>query len=283
MAAVSEFSANQIEQFARTLGEAVTGDELTRLLGASRIDGWPAESNTKWRRIRATLLARQQRDHCGTAVAVFIQSVMDPVRFVGRSEVFAALRTSLNQVLAFSGLGLNEQGRLHRVTEARTLGEAEERARALQARLRGRSVHPDVLRFCRAELLADNYFHAVLEATKSIAERIRQQTSLASDGADLVDQAFGIKDPILALNSLRTESEQSEQKGFSNLLKGLFGTFRNPTAHAARICWAMDQEDAVDLLTMASFVHRKLDRAVNVPPRPHLAAPEQQESVRHAP
>ena len=124
------------------------------------------------------------------------------------------------------------------------------------------------LRFCRAELLQDNYFHAVLEATKSVADKIRAKTGLTGDGADLVDQALALGKsgmPFLAFNSLRTESEQSEQKGLLNLMKGIFGTFRSPTAHAPRLSWSMTEQDALDLLTMASFLHRRLDSAVRTP------------------
>lgn len=40
--------------------------------------------------------------------------------------------------------------------------EAERRAQELKDDLTARGIHPDVLRFCRAELVADEYFHAVL-------------------------------------------------------------------------------------------------------------------------
>jgi hypothetical protein len=56
---------------------------------------------------------------------------------------------------------------------------------------------------------------------------------------------------ILAVNTLRTGSEISEQNGLPNLIKGLFGTFRSPT----EISWNMTEADALDLLTMASFIH----------------------------
>ena len=122
-----------------------------------------------------------------------------------------------------------------------------------------------MLRFCREELLQDNYFHAVFEATKSIADKIRGKAGLVIDGAELVDKAFSVGNPLLAINSLQTETEQSEQKGFANLLKGVFGTFRNVTAHAPKIKWPIDEQDALDLLTMVSYVHRRIDRAIKVP------------------
>ena len=126
-------------------------------------------------------------------------------------------------------------------------------------------MHPDVLQFCRAELLHENYFHAVFEAAKSVAQKVRDRTGLTGGGADIVDKAFGLSSPLLAINTLRTETEQSEQKGFANLLKGMFGTFRNVTAHAPKVTWPIPEQDALDLLSLVSYMHRRLDAAAQVP------------------
>ena len=135
--------------------------------------------------------------------------------------------------------------------------------RRLRKLLEQRQVHSDVLVFCREELLKDNYFHAVFEATKSVADKIRMKSGFVSDGAALVDEVFSSKNPVLAINTLRTETEESEHKGFANLLKGVFGTFRNVTAHAPKIHWSIEEQDALDLLTMVSYLHRRLDRAAS--------------------
>ena len=113
--------------------------------------------------------------------------------------------------------------------------------------------------FCQAELVADDYFHAVLEATKSIADKLRDRTGLGDDGTILVDRALGGNPPMLVINGFNSESEKGEQRGFANLVKGVFGMFRNPTAHAPRINWAMNKADAEDLLSLASLIHRRLD------------------------
>lgn len=47
---------------------------------------------------------------------------------------------------------------------------------------------------------------------------------------------------MLAINALSNDSQISEQRGFANLVRGTFGMFRNPTAHAARITWQMSKE-----------------------------------------
>jgi uncharacterized protein (TIGR02391 family) len=50
-----------------------------------------------------------------------------------------------------------------------------------------------------------------------------------------------------------------------NLMKGMFGAFRNVTAHAPRISWEITEQDALDLLTIASLLHRRLDAAIRTP------------------
>nr|WP_279616245.1 TIGR02391 family protein [Caballeronia sordidicola] len=67
--------------------------------------------------------------------------------------------------------------------------------------------------------------------------------------------------PVLVLGPLITESEKSKQKGFASLLIGLFGAVRNPLAHASKTNWPMSEQDALDILTLVSLIHRKLDRA----------------------
>lgn len=87
---------------------------------------------------------------------------------------------------------------------------------------------------------------------------------LNGDGAELVNKALAGQQPILALGPLTTESEKSEQKGFANLLIGLFGVVRNPLAHALKTNWPMSEQDALDILTLVSLIHRKPDGAMNI-------------------
>ncbi len=266
MAAIASFSSSQLEAITKVLEEP-TGSQITQLLAQVNIED-PGDGITKWRRLHQAFVARQSRDGCANAVCAYIQKSLDPVRYVGRHEDFDLQRERMNQILAFAGLSIGEDGKLRVADTARTLDEAEHRAIKLRRELVDREVHPDVLRFCRAELLQENYFHAVFEATKSVADKLRSRTGLTADGAPLVDQALSFdaaRLPLLAVNSLRSEAEQSEQRGFMNLLKGMFGTFRNTTAHAPRIHWIVTEQDALDLFSLCSLLHRRLDAAVRTP------------------
>ena len=103
--------------------------------------------------------------------------------------------------MSFYGLVIDKKGQPRRVTVASTISEATQRANELRAELTRRSVHPDVLRFCKAELLQDNYFHCVLEATKSVGQKIRDKAGIEGDGAALAGQAFSIKTPLAPKHS----------------------------------------------------------------------------------
>jgi len=145
--------------------------------------------------------------------------------------------------------------------------QSTQRAKNLHEDLQYRNVHPRVLHYCRAELLADDYFHAAHEAVKGVFDRLREMSGVHADGHKFVE-ALLVKgkhvSPNIIINGYQTDSEQSEQTGFANMLKGIYGMFRNPTAHEVRVKWVMKQEDAEDLLSMVSLIHRRLDGAHKV-------------------
>jgi uncharacterized protein (TIGR02391 family) len=227
-----------------------------------------AEPSTKWRRLRESFDAVQRRTACANAVAKFIKLALSPANFIGESEGFEGLRGEINKVLGFSGLEIKEDGKLIRVSKTKTLSEAEQRADQLRAKLTDRGVHPDVLALCRAELTERNYFHAVLEGSKSVFEKIRLRTGLAGDGAVLIDEAFRLANPALFFNDLSTDSERSEHVGLAGMAKALCSIYRNPTAHEPRVKWAVVEQDALDMLTIASMLHRRLDQARIAPAAP---------------
>ena len=257
------FSQEQLEAIAQALGDTgdgLAGSEIGHLLRICEIEDTDPEM-TKWKRLLNAFAAHQNRTQDRRRILGFIRHALKPGRYLKDPDRFEPLRQNVNRALSFAGLAVEETGELVNVSTARTLSEAERRARELRADLKTRGVHPDVLKFCNAELVAENYFHAVLEATKSIADKLRSRTGLTDDGAVLFNRALSGDPPMLAINKLQTESEKSEQRGFLNLVKGTFGMFRNPTAHEPRVHWKMDKADAEDLLSLASLIHRRLDNA----------------------
>lgn len=260
MNSVQEFSEGQIEALARFLGECGSGTDITRVLHNRGLEDNSGES-TKWRRLYRIFLAYQRQYSSPVKTLDFIKSFLIPARYVGRAEEFEQRRDELNVILAFSGLEYGADGQFRKKKAAETLDEAESRLRTIKAKFQSRRLHHEVLKYCRAELMQDNYFHAVFEASKGLAQRIRELSGVEKDGAALVDKVFSVESPMLAINSLQTDTEKSEHKGFAALLKGCFAAVRNPLAHEPKILWS-GEDDAADYLSLISLLHRKLDDCV---------------------
>lgn len=265
MAIVPPFSEGQIEAVAKLLGDCGSGTDISRVL-ADRVLVDESGESTKWRRLHWIFRDTQRRHGCANQIVDFIQAFLTPARFVDRSEEFESFRQRLNVILSFSGLELGADGKCRNCNVARTLDEAERRLSTLHSKFKGRQIHVEVLKYCRVELLQENYFHAVFEAAKGLAQRMRELSGMQGDGAALVDRIFAIDNPVLAINTLQTETEKSEHKGFAMLLKGCFAAVRNPLAHEPKILW-QGEDDAADYLSLISLLHRKLDDCVptNVP------------------
>lgn len=266
MQRVSPFESAHLISIAKILADTtdgLTGSEIGHMLLECKIPD-PDPSMTKWKRLYNAFVEFQNQRQFGNHVIVFINKAMEPVRYTENPHAFSMRRDQLNVVLSFSGFRVGEDGRVCWSQKTTNIDEALARAGRLHAALVNRGVHTDVLKYCRTELLQENYFHAILEATKSISAKIRDLSKLTSDGAELAQAAFGLpkegRRPVLAINNLETETDRGEQRGFTNLLIGLFGTVRNPLAHNPKVEWPMEEQDALDILTLVSLIHRKLDR-----------------------
>jgi hypothetical protein len=148
----------------------------------------------------------------GNHLIMFINRAMAPARYTRNPELFRRRQDELNVALAFVGYAVRDDGKVVHTTRENTIQGARARAGRLRHLLEDRNTHPEVLKYCRAELLEDNYFHAVLEVVKGVAERLREMSGLTSDGAELVNQALSTKTPLVLLNSLNSDTEQSEQR-----------------------------------------------------------------------
>jgi uncharacterized protein (TIGR02391 family) len=258
---VEPFSPSQLEAICKSIGDTnlgLKGSEIEYILREIRVAD-PDPSQTKWRRIFNALASVQNMHKVGNHTLMFLNKAMALEKYVSDPDLFKARQDNLNLTLSFCGYVINDSGKVARRPRETTLQGAIARAGTLKKKLENRGTHEEVFKYCRAELLTENYYHATLEAVKGLASRLRVLSGLSSDGAELANTAFAVKNPILVVNSLSTETEISEQKGISNLFVGLFGAIRNPIAHAPRTEWAMLEQDAIDIFALISYLHRKLD------------------------
>lgn len=257
------FTQHQLEAIAGALGDTpggLTEGEISALFEMASIPDPDAGLELRQRLLNAFADVQTTRND-RTHILAFICTAMRPERFAREPERFEAMRLNVNRALALAGLVVSEEGKLEAMQAASKLSEATRRAREFRADLIYRDAHPEVMRFCQQELLADGYFPAVQEAVWGLADKIRRRTGLDGDGADLVDRAFAGAPPLLAINTLASEGLAGEQKGFAALLKGVFALFHDPADTEPRAHWHMSREDAEDLLSLVSLIHRRIDAA----------------------
>lgn len=250
---------------AQTEYPGLSGSELRRVLRIQNLE--LAVGPNKRESLFLTLHNRQVAAGTGGSVVKFINSAMDPSRYVKDEKRFEVLQGELNAFLVLHGFKVTDAGRIAKATQkASTLTEAARLAGQLHTELQRRGVHAELFKYCDEELVQRSLFHAMTEASKSIAARVRGISNLAGDGAALYDGAFGsggaANPPLYLINSYASESEQSEHKGFKNLLVGIHGHYRNPRAHSSRIDNAENLADFYDAFSLFSYVHRRLDGLV---------------------
>ena len=258
------FAPHILEGLCRAIGDTengLSGTEIGQILLNSNIPDIDPQ-NTKWKRLYSAFAEWQNRHECSNHILRFIQDALQPVRYIGKEETFHNRRLEINKRLSFIGTELTEKGKYKEVEKATTIAEAEQRANRLKHKLENRNVHTTIFEYCKAELLVENYFHSVFEATKSIADRLRKMTGIYADGNALVETSFSTSNPMIRINYLRNDTDRSEHIGLCNLIKGIFGLIRNPTAHEPKIKFEITEDEALDILNTISFIHKRLDKAI---------------------
>lgn len=210
-----------------------------------------------------SLANEQNNKKCSNGILNFIELVLSPSRYVNEETEFERLRGLVNQQLAFVGYELQKNGKYREVNVVNTISEVQIKADNLKQKIEKRNGHSQIIKYCKAELVANNYFHAVLEANKGLFQRIRDISSVQEDGNKLIECVFSTN-PVLIINKYQTSSEKNEHNGFCNLLKGLCSMFRNPTSHEPKIDWNLSEQDALDILGIISYCHRRLDNAQKI-------------------
>lgn len=266
------FEQAKLEEICKILAatsDGLTGSEIESLLKQCRVED-TAPTLTKWKRLFNALGKHQNKQKTGNHVIAFIHKAMDPAKYVKNENLFENKRSKLNEILALCGYKINEEGKIKHSERAYTVNDALKRANELKAELKKRNVHTEVLTICEERYLKEDYFFAVFEAVKTMAERMRKLTNCYKDGQDLCNHIFGNdrggkrETPIIAFNSMKKPTELDEHYGIVKIIRGIFSAFRNPQAHEQEIHWEIIKEDALDILSMISYIHRRLDKAIDI-------------------
>ena len=121
------------------------------------------------------------------------------------------------------------------------------------------ALHPEILAVSEQLFRDGHRAAAVFEAAKAVHNWVRKMTGLPGDGAGLMGNAFKDDQPALVLADLTTQTGRDIQAGYRFLFMGSQQAIRNPHAHEQ--FGEMDDEEAFELLGLASLLMRKLDEA----------------------
>ena len=251
MATIPPFTQSDLEALANVLGDTsdgLTGSEIHHFLLVAKIDDVDP-AITKRHRLFNAFATFQNKYRCANNIINFVKEVLAPSRYVENKAEFETRRAAVNRVLAFE--------------KASTITEVQLRVEGLKNKLTQQNAHSALFHYCNEELLANNYFHAVFEANKGLFHRIKELSGVAADGNKLIEQVFS-SNPILIINNFSSQSERDEHTGFCNMLKGLCGMFRNPEAHEPKVEWNIGEQDALEILGIISYCHRRLDKAQQI-------------------
>ncbi len=197
---IPKLPVGAVEAVSKLLKECATRTEITNFLKTKGIDN-DSGGSSKWKLLNSIFNKLQEEDGFANRLLDICETILDPARFIDKTGEFEERRQELNKILAFSGLEYGKNGKFRKCEQAQSLDEAERRAQTIQSKFRGRNIHPEVLKYCKAELMRENLFHAVFEATKGLMQSIRDKSGIKDkDGAALVDKVFSINQPLLAFN-----------------------------------------------------------------------------------
>lgn len=269
MAKINPFKASTLEMIANAIADidpGITGSVIHRMLLQSQIEdiSYNEQFLAKRKKLFNAFADYQNNNQCANNIILFIQNILSPQRYVDNTDIFKKVKDEVNKQLAFEGLSIDDSNQIVSVAKASKISDVQIKVDGLKNKLIKQGAHQLVFSYCNAELLANNYFHSVLEASKGLVKRIQDIAGVTYDGQNLMEKVFKDEDPILIVNNFQSKSEKDEHRGFRNLLIGIVAMFRNPASHELKVEWDMSEQDALDILAMISYCHRRLDNAQKI-------------------
>jgi uncharacterized protein (TIGR02391 family) len=260
MKQLEPFSLSALERIAIIIGSRYTGTEITEFFRKAGFPSIRHDGTTKWRFVYAALQELQAQPQGQYKVAKIVEQLSDPQEYFGQSDYHQQIIEQLNEVLAFYSLEVNKQTGKILVKTSVKPGLRSQRSKA-EEMFDSRNLHSEVHKHGRLLFIEGRHFHSVFECCKAFDKYVREKSKINKSGTELMGAALSLKG-TLKINSQRTESERNEQQGVMHLCMGLMRAIRNPESHEPALDWHIKEEDALNILSLISFLWNKVDTAV---------------------
>ena len=147
---IPPISSNIIEMLARFCGEINVGSEISMLLLQPRLTD-PDTQIAKWKYLYNAFATFQNRHNAADHIIPYVRLALDSARYTNSRDLYLTHIGEVNPILAFIGLEFREDGKMHRVDNAKTLSEAALRAQRLRILLEQRNVHGATICYVRPD------------------------------------------------------------------------------------------------------------------------------------
>lgn len=247
--------------------DVISDGELGGLIISSGIQDIHHNAS-RHRRLSSAFIADQDHHRCADNLATFLRRAGYHIKRSRGDAAFKRYTKEINQVLSFAGYEINQDSEIKLLDRSKTTyvpPDAEERAKQFREVLKQHKLHPDIEMICRAEFFVERGYHRpVKESMRFLIEKIRAKAALQADGPELAEHAFSFAwpgKPVLMINHFMTEKDIAEQFSFMVLLKAYLLMFQDEQTRAFKPSWEMTLEDAINLLNLVSYFHRKVDKS----------------------
>ncbi|NMB97459.1 MAG: TIGR02391 family protein [Clostridiaceae bacterium] len=253
------FTSSALEQISKIIGDRYTGSEITSFFEKCGFPEYVHDGATKWRFVKRVLHQIQNSTYGSYNIVKIIKILCSPEEFYTNAELHRDIINSVNEVIEFYGLRINTDGTITYLREKRSKpSEKDSEDAKLFA---SRTLHHEIVKHSKVLFVEGNYFHAVFESCKAFDKYVKEKSCIDKHGTDLMSAALSLKGP-LKLNKQITETEKNEQEGLMHLCMGLMRAIRNPESHEPKLDWNINREDALDILSLISFLYRRIDKTI---------------------
>lgn len=214
---------------------------------------WDNEEMEKFREFLSDVISkvnsswRQKRKERKKA-AVVKETGIDTVRWM--STMPEDVRNSTAKIL--DALGDDES-----VTRLAPVVEALHEIIPEYPQLHWRHLSADLRSRVRTYYENQQYGEAADQGVKIYCETVRGASGLKLDGVDLTGKAFSVKDPLIKVADLSTDSGFNMQQGQDFLSRGVIMGFRNPLNHSpidTMVPGTFTEMDCLDILSLTSYL-----------------------------
>ena len=258
---ISPFPDEILEHIAGIISETRSGSEITRFFNASGYPEFVHDGSTKKWFVLNCLKTLNGRSDGPYHVVKIIEKLTDPKQYISNSDMHKKIVEDLNRALIFHSIHVNENNRVILSQEPVPSSPQNEPSDREEIELfRKLRLHLKIQEVSKKLFIDGHYAQAIFEAFKVVNNAVKEKSGIDDkDGQTLMAHVFSCSFPVLALNSLKSQSEKDEQDGFKFLFMGAMAGIRNPKAHEN--VKQADPYRTLHYLIFASLLMTKVDES----------------------